>query len=527
MPLGDRPRRPARGPRPPAGAPGPRTRAGRPRAASSPGRASRRTRPCCAAWPVPAVGSGGRGRCWRTARTTARSRVSCWWSRASSRSTGATADRRTRLFERAGAIGERFGDRDLIALSRLGRGQSLIAQAELARGTACLDEAMVAVIANEVSRTHCGDRLLRGAARMPQHVRCARERRNGRRPSPAGASRSPTSCRIADSAWSTDPRSCSSKGSGRTRSKRRGERAWRSRAIPPSVRRTTNRRRCTACAANTTPPSPPTAARARSDGSRSRAWPCSAWRRATRESAVASIRRVVAEAHGADRSVPGPGGVGRDQLGDRRSRCGARALPTSCATSRPPWTLRCSSPSRATPKVRCWSRKASPAAPLPMLRAALTIWQRLGAPYESAHERALIAVACRQLGDEEAARLEFDQARTMFEALGAAPDVAAIDALVDATASEQAAPRRAHRPRSRGAQARHRRPVESRHRGPARRQRPHRPPPPPEHLRQGGRVLPRRGDRVRVRARARLDADHGARGTNGPRRHRAFGTGGR
>jgi ATP/maltotriose-dependent transcriptional regulator MalT len=77
---------------------------------------------------------------------------------------------------------------------------------------------------------------------------------------------------------------------------------------------------------------------------------------------------------------------------------------------------------------------------LPMLRAALTTWQQLGAPYESAHERALIGVACRQLGDEEAARLEFDQARTMFEALGAAPDVAAIDALVDATESEKPLP---------------------------------------------------------------------------------------
>ncbi len=59
-------------------------------------------------------------------------------------------------FERAGAIGERFDDRDLIALSRLGRGQSLIAQAEIARGTACLDEAMVAVIANEVSAPVAG-----------------------------------------------------------------------------------------------------------------------------------------------------------------------------------------------------------------------------------------------------------------------------------------------------------------------------------------------------------------------------------
>ena len=40
-----------------------------------------------------------------------------------------------------------------------------------------------------------------------------------------------------------------------------------------------------------------------------------------------------------------------------------------------------------------------------------------------------VALACRALGDDEAAELELEAARGVFERLGAAPDVARIDAL--------------------------------------------------------------------------------------------------
>ena len=42
---------------------------------------------------------------------------------------------------------------------------------------------------------------------------------------------------------------------------------------------------------------------------------------------------------------------------------------------------------------------------------------------------ALVAVACRALGDEDAATLELAAARGTFEELGAVPDVARVDAL--------------------------------------------------------------------------------------------------
>jgi DNA-binding CsgD family transcriptional regulator len=54
-------------------------------------------------------------------------------------------------FEQVAAIAERFGDRDLAAFGRLGRGQSLIAMNQVRRGVPLLDEAMTAVIAGEIS----------------------------------------------------------------------------------------------------------------------------------------------------------------------------------------------------------------------------------------------------------------------------------------------------------------------------------------------------------------------------------------
>lgn len=57
-------------------------------------------------------------------------------------------------------------------------------------------------------------------------------------------------------------------------------------------------------------------------------------------------------------------------------------------------------------------------AALPCLRRALAGWQDLGAPYEAARVRLLIADACRQLGDEDSAALELDTAHDAFSALG-------------------------------------------------------------------------------------------------------------
>jgi DNA-binding CsgD family transcriptional regulator len=63
------------------------------------------------------------------------------------------------------------------------------------------------------------------------------------------------------------------------------------------------------------------------------------------------------------------------------------------------------------------------------LRGAWQEWRQLEAPYEAARVRVLIGLACRALGDEEAAAMELDAARGVFARLGATPDLARLEAL--------------------------------------------------------------------------------------------------
>ena len=62
-------------------------------------------------------------------------------------------------------------------------------------------------------------------------------------------------------------------------------------------------------------------------------------------------------------------------------------------------------------------------------------WQQAEAPYMVARVRLLAALACRALGDHDGAGLEFDAARTAFEQLGAAADLARVAALENPAAS--------------------------------------------------------------------------------------------
>jgi DNA-binding CsgD family transcriptional regulator len=68
-------------------------------------------------------------------------------------------------------------------------------------------------------------------------------------------------------------------------------------------------------------------------------------------------------------------------------------------------------------------------AALAALRHARQVWQELGAPYEVARVRVLMALACRAVGDDDTAALELEAARGVFEEVGAAPDVARLDSL--------------------------------------------------------------------------------------------------
>lgn len=60
------------------------------------------------------------------------------------------------------------------------------------------------------------------------------------------------------------------------------------------------------------------------------------------------------------------------------------------------------------------------------LRTARTTWEALEVPYEAARTQVLLARACRELGDEDTADMELDGAVAMLEGLGAQADLARI-----------------------------------------------------------------------------------------------------
>jgi DNA-binding NarL/FixJ family response regulator len=77
-------------------------------------------------------------------------------------------------------------------------------------------------------------------------------------------------------------------------------------------------------------------------------------------------------------------------------------------------------------------------AALAVLRHAATAWQEIEAPYESARVRVLIGLACRELADHDTAEIELGAARRIFQQLGAAPDLARVEQLSRRAASRPA-----------------------------------------------------------------------------------------
>jgi DNA-binding CsgD family transcriptional regulator len=70
---------------------------------------------------------------------------------------------------------------------------------------------------------------------------------------------------------------------------------------------------------------------------------------------------------------------------------------------------------------------------LPLLRSAAQSWRQIEAPHEVATLSVLIALACRSLGDEDAAQLELETARAIFVRLGARPDLHRVETLLHPT----------------------------------------------------------------------------------------------
>jgi DNA-binding CsgD family transcriptional regulator len=82
--------------------------------------------------------------------------------------------------------------------------------------------------------------------------------------------------------------------------------------------------------------------------------------------------------------------------------------------------------------------EGDPSGALAWLRRAWTVWQELQAPYEVGRTRVLIGLAYRALGDSDTARMELDAACRAFRELGAAPELARVEALAPMAASRTA-----------------------------------------------------------------------------------------
>jgi ATP/maltotriose-dependent transcriptional regulator MalT len=68
-------------------------------------------------------------------------------------------------------------------------------------------------------------------------------------------------------------------------------------------------------------------------------------------------------------------------------------------------------------------------AALTALRRAWSGWSELDAPYEAARTRVLIGLACRALGDEDSVEVELDAARSVLQELDAAPELRRVEEL--------------------------------------------------------------------------------------------------
>jgi class 3 adenylate cyclase len=79
------------------------------------------------------------------------------------------------------------------------------------------------------------------------------------------------------------------------------------------------------------------------------------------------------------------------------------------------------------------------------LHSAIGDWQDVGAPYEVARDRGLLATALQQLGRDDEADLELRAEREEFHRLGAVRDEAAADNAIRAAAGRSAAPAIAHK----------------------------------------------------------------------------------
>lgn len=328
-------------------------------------------------------------------------------------------------------LAERFGDPDLKTLAGLGQGQLMIIQGKTAEGIACLDEIMVAVTAGEVSATIAGLAycLVISTCHDIFDLRRAQEW-------------SSALTHWCDEQPDLVPYSGNCLVHRAEIMERRG--AWTD--AVDSAERAYQRSLLTTDQSTGGAAHYVLADVHRQRGDFAPAERC--YREASRlghepqpglallrlaqgqvETAASTIRRVVDEAQGQlARAQVLPAHVeimlaagdlpaaraGADELAEIAATLGSRLLQASSAQCAGAVLL----------------IDDDPRAALALLRRAWSGWQELEVPYEAARTRALIGLACRAVGDEDAAQMELDAARWALLQLGAVSDLARVEALI-------------------------------------------------------------------------------------------------
>jgi DNA-binding CsgD family transcriptional regulator len=334
-----------------------------------------------------------------------------------------------RMFCQAAEIGDRFGDRDLIALARHSRGRVLIRMGKIGDGVGLLDEAMIAVDAGEVSPLVVGDvycSVIEGCLEIFD-LRRAQE------------------WTAALTRWcEAQPDLVPYRGQCLVR---RAEILQLHGAWPEAIEAARE-----ACDRLLQPSPQPASGAAfyqcgelhRLRGEFSEA--DEAYRQANRygrkpqpglallrlvqgqtETATTAIRLAVDEARGTEtrsRLLPAYVEIMLAAGDIHAARMAADELASLAADFDAPVLTAMAAQARGAVRLA----EGDPRAALPVLRQAWTGWQEVDAAYDAARVRVLIGLASRDLGDVDAAGMEFDAARWIFQQLGARPDLTRVEA---------------------------------------------------------------------------------------------------
>ena len=345
------------------------------------------------------------------------------------------------VFEQAAAIGDRFGDNDLRALARHGRGRALTRLGSIHEGASLFDEAMVAVMANEVSPiaagvVYCG--VIEGCHEIFDLKRAQEWTAALGRWCDAQPDLIPYrgACLVRRSemlqvrgVWSDAlteaTRACERLLHGANRAgvalafyqvaelhRLRGEFEQAEVAYEGARERGKN-------------PEPGRALLQLAEGQV--------------DAAVAAIRRAREEAR--DRKTRARVLIGAVEvfIAAKDAKAARDAADELAATAL----------ALDAPLIRAHARQAegavllaesNPQAALEPLREAASLWRELEVPYEMARVGVRIGIACRSLGDHDSAALEFAAARRTFEQLGARPDVARVSELSGGSDHKPAGP---------------------------------------------------------------------------------------